>query len=44
MEEALIALDLIDHPFYVFRNSETNEINVVYKRSGEGAGLIQPTE
>ena len=43
VDEALMYLNLIDHPFYVFRNKETLEINVVYKRRvGEGAGLIQP--
>lgn len=43
VDEALMYLNLIDHPFYVFRNKETMEINVVYKRRvGEGAGLIQP--
>ena len=41
-EEAIAFLDLIDHPFYVFRNKDTLEINVVYKREGQGAGLIQP--
>ena len=44
VEEALYCLDLIEHPFYVFRNKDTGEINVVYKREGEGAGLIQPAD
>ena len=44
VQEALVCLDMIDHPFYVFRNKDTNEINVVYKRVGEGAGLIQPED
>ena len=45
VEEALVYLDLIDHPFYVFRNKDTNEINVVYKRIGsKGSGHIQPSE
>jgi hypothetical protein len=42
VQEAIAFLDLIDHPFYVFRNIDSNEINVVYKREGQGAGLIQP--
>jgi len=31
-EDAIVCLDYIGHDFYVFRNSETKEINVVYKR------------
>jgi len=42
LEEAIFALDYIDHDFYVFRESETNEINVVYKRNAGGVGLIAP--
>jgi len=42
IKEAIFALDYIDHDFYVFRDEETNEINVVYKRNAGGVGLIQP--
>jgi putative sigma-54 modulation protein len=42
LEEAIFALDYIDHDFYVFRDAETKEINVVYKRNAGGVGLIQP--
>ncbi|MBR1741268.1 MAG: ribosome-associated translation inhibitor RaiA [Lachnospiraceae bacterium] len=41
-EEACIQMDLLGHNFYVFRNSETNEVNVVYKRKGNTFGLIEP--
>jgi len=41
-EEAIFALDYIDHDFYVFRDSETEELSVVYKRNAGGIGLIQP--
>lgn len=41
-EEACIQMDLLGHDFYVFRNSETNEVNVVYKRKGNTFGLIEP--
>ena len=27
---------------FVFRNAETNEVNVVYKRKGNTYGLIEP--
>jgi putative sigma-54 modulation protein len=42
LQEAIFALDYIDHDFYVFRDEETKEINVVYKRNAGGVGLIQP--
>eukprot|EP00586_Coscinodiscus_wailesii_P016557 CAMPEP_0172498778 /NCGR_PEP_ID=MMETSP1066-20121228/117281_1 /TAXON_ID=671091 /ORGANISM="Coscinodiscus wailesii, Strain CCMP2513" /LENGTH=249 /DNA_ID=CAMNT_0013272203 /DNA_START=82 /DNA_END=831 /DNA_ORIENTATION=+ len=42
VEEAIFALDYIDHDFYVFRDEKTNEISVVYKRNAGGVGLIQP--
>lgn len=32
LDEAVFALDYVDHDFYVFRNQESNKINVVYKR------------
>ena len=41
-EEACIQMDMLGHNFYVFRNSETNEVNVVYKRHDDTYGLIEP--
>jgi putative sigma-54 modulation protein len=42
LNEAIFALDYVDHDFYVFRNEETKEINVIYKRHHGGIGLIEP--
>lgn len=41
-EEACIQMELLGHNFYVFLNAETDEVNVVYKRSGSTYGLIEP--
>jgi putative sigma-54 modulation protein len=42
IEQAQEQLEMIDHDFYMFRNAETNEINVIYERNHGGYGVIQP--
>lgn len=44
VKEAIFALDYIDHDFYVFRDEESNDVSVVYKRNAGGVGLIQPEQ
>jgi len=44
LDDALHQLDVIDHDFYVFRDAETNQIQVVYRRNHGGFGVIQPRE
>lgn len=41
-QEAVMEMELLNHSFYVFRNSWTDEINVVYKRNDGEYGLIEP--
>ncbi len=41
-EDACVQMELLGHNFYVFRNAETDEVNVVYKRRGNTYGLIEP--
>lgn len=41
-EEACVQMELLGHAFYVFLNSETEQVNVVYKRKGNTYGLIEP--
>ena len=41
-EEACVQMELLGHTFFVFRNSETDEVNVVYKRKDNTYGLIEP--
>lgn len=41
-EEAVMEMELIGHNFFVFRNGETDEVNVVYKRKNGSYGLIEP--
>jgi putative sigma-54 modulation protein len=40
--DAVLQLELIGHDFFVFRNDETNELNVVYRRRDANYGLIEP--
>ena len=41
-EEAVLQLELVGHDFFVFRNADTDAINVVYRRTKGGYGLIEP--
>jgi putative sigma-54 modulation protein len=41
-EEAVLQLELIGHDFFVFRNVESTEVNVVYRRRDANYGLIEP--
>lgn len=42
VEEAILQMNLLGHMFYMFRNAETDEICVVYKRNDGGYGVIEP--
>ena len=41
IEEARHQLDLIDHDFYFFREQDSQELQVIYKRNHGGYGVIQ---
>jgi putative sigma-54 modulation protein len=41
-EEAILQMELVDHDFYIFQNSETASLCVVYKRNRGGYGLLEP--
>jgi len=40
-EEALLQMKVLDRQFFVFRNSETNEINIVYKKKDGTCAVIE---
>lgn len=41
-EEACLQMELLNHSFYVFRDADTDSVNVVYKRKDGTYGLIEP--
>ncbi len=42
IEEAILQMELIGHAFFVFINTDTEAVNVVYKRSDDKYGLLEP--
>lgn len=42
--EAAAQMEMLGHSFYVFRNAESKEINVIYHRRDGHYGLIEPVE
>lgn len=40
-EEAITQMELLGHTFFVFKNTETNSVCVVYKRHDGAYGLIE---
>ena len=42
VEEAIMQMDLLGHSFFVFTNSQSDEVNVVYRRKDGNYGLIEP--
>lgn len=42
VEEAVMQMNLLGHSFFVFFNSGTDEVNVVYRRHDGNFGLIEP--
>lgn len=43
-EEAMLQLEMLGHAFYVFMNSDTGDMNVLYKRKDGNYGLIEPEQ
>lgn len=41
-DEAILQMNMLDHHFYVFLNSSSGNVNVVYRRKNGGYGLIEP--
>ncbi|MDT8271598.1 MAG: ribosome-associated translation inhibitor RaiA [Desulfomonilia bacterium] len=43
VEEAALQIDVVEKEFIIFLNTETNQINLMYRRQDGDLGLIEPT-
>lgn len=43
VEEAILQMNMLGHEFYMFTNSATDLISLVYKRKDGGYGLLEPS-
>jgi putative sigma-54 modulation protein len=41
-DEAALEMERLHHDFYMFLNSRTEQVNVVYRRKDGDYGLIEP--
>lgn len=42
VEDAIMEMELLDHDFFLFHNTETNKYSVVYRRADGDYGMIEP--
>ena len=42
VEDAIMEMELLDHDFFLFHNTETNRYSVVYRRADGDYGMIEP--
>ncbi len=40
-EEAILQMELLGHEFFAFKNVETNEVNILYKRKDGDYGVLE---
>lgn len=41
-DEAALQMELVDHPFFVFRDADTGAFAVIYKRKDGNYGMLEP--
>ncbi len=42
VDEAILEMNMVNHNFFMFINAETDEVNVVYRRTDGNYGLLEP--
>lgn len=41
LDEAIMRMEMLNHSFFIYKDAETKEVAVVYKRHDGGYGLIE---
>ena len=44
VDEAILQMNLLDHTFFMFKNAESGQVNVVYKRDEGNYAVLVPEE
>lgn len=44
IDEAILQMNLLGHSFFMFKNAETGDVNVVYKRADEDYAVLEPSK
>ncbi len=44
VEEAILQMNMLGHTFFMFKNGDTGDVNVVYKRSDENYAVLEPSK
>ena len=42
VQEAILQMNMLQHAFFMFKDSATGQVGVVYRRSGGDYGFIEP--
>lgn len=43
-DEAILQMNLLGHSFFMFKNAETGDVNVVYKRDDDDYAVLEPSK
>ncbi len=44
IDEAILQMNLVGHTFFMFKNAETGDVNVVYKRDDGNYAVLEPSK
>ncbi|MCM1488734.1 MAG: sigma 54 modulation/S30EA ribosomal C-terminal domain-containing protein, partial [Firmicutes bacterium] len=44
VEEAILQMNMLGHSFFMFKNGDTGEVNVVYKRDDGNYAVLEPSK
>lgn len=44
IDEAILQMNLVGHAFFMFKNAETGDVNVVYKRDDGNYAVLEPSK